>query len=40
MNAKQTFETAHTVHGVAAITLCQSLQLWAQKAAVALLDFK
>lgn len=40
VNMKQTFEAAPTVRGRAAVTPCQSLQLWAQKAAVALLDFK
>lgn len=40
VNTKQTFEAAPTVRGIAAVTPCQSLQLWAQKAAVALLDIK
>lgn len=40
VNMKQTFEAAPTVRGIAAVTPCQSLQLWAQEAAVALLDFK
>lgn len=40
VNMKQTFEAAPTVRGIAAVAPCQSLQLWAQKAAVALLNFE